>query len=124
MILGGKSWPGWIARTAGATAVWLGGGLVAVRERFAAGLAIREALAEREPGNAGWQRDLYVSHGKLGGLALAEGDRARALVSLHEAERVMAALCARWPDHPGFARDLAAVRQIIAGSQDKGSDAG
>lgn len=35
MILGGKSWPGWIARTAGATAVWLGGGLVAVREASA-----------------------------------------------------------------------------------------
>lgn len=33
-----------------------------------------ERLAAADPGNAGWQRDLGVSHYKLGGLSAQQGD--------------------------------------------------
>jgi hypothetical protein len=37
------------------------GDLAAALERFTAALAIRERLAEADPNNAGWQRDVATS---------------------------------------------------------------
>ena len=39
-------------------------------------LAITERLAKSDPGNAGWQRDLSVSHHKVGDVQVAQGDPA------------------------------------------------
>jgi len=39
---------------------------------YQAGLAIRERLSERDPGNTGWQRDLSVSCWKIGEMMEAE----------------------------------------------------
>ena len=36
-------------------------------------LAIRNALAVRDPSNTEWQRDLSVSHGNLGDVAMVQG---------------------------------------------------
>jgi hypothetical protein len=41
------------------------GDLPAALAAYDASLAIRKRLAEADPGNAEWQRDLIVSHGKL-----------------------------------------------------------
>ncbi len=46
------------------------GDLAGALESYRASLAIREALAAQDPGNAGWQRDLGVSYWRM---ALTEG---------------------------------------------------
>ncbi len=42
------------------------GDLAAALTNYQASLAIRERLAQADPGNAGWQRDLAVSFGRVG----------------------------------------------------------
>jgi hypothetical protein len=44
-------------------------------------LAIAERLAKADPGNAGWQRHLSVSHDKIGDVQQAQDDLAAALTS-------------------------------------------
>ena len=49
------------------------------RRRLAAyrkSLAIAETLARRDPANTEWQRDLSVSHNKIGDVLVAQGDGA------------------------------------------------
>ncbi|HXP03424.1 MAG TPA: tetratricopeptide repeat protein, partial [Stellaceae bacterium] len=58
----------------------LGGALTAYRE----GLAIREGLAERDPGNTLWQRDLSISKNKIGDVLVAQGDLGGALTAYRE----------------------------------------
>ena len=53
----------------------LAGALAAYRES----LAVRRRLAEADPSNAGWQRDLSVSHEKIGDVLRDQGDLAGAL---------------------------------------------
>ena len=57
------------------------GDLAAALTRYQASLAISERLAQADPGNAGWQRDLSVSHDKIGDVQRAQGDLAAALTS-------------------------------------------
>jgi len=42
------------------------GDLATALTSYRASLAIRERLAKADPGNAGWQRDLSVSHERIG----------------------------------------------------------
>jgi tetratricopeptide (TPR) repeat protein len=42
-------------------------------------LAIRERLAEADPNNAGWQRDLSVSSNTIGDVQVAQGNLPEAL---------------------------------------------
>ena len=57
------------------------GDLAAALTSYQASLAIAERLAKADPGNAGWQRDLSVSHNKIGDVQQAQGDLAAALTS-------------------------------------------
>ena len=59
------------------------GDLTAARDAYTAALTIAQRLADADPGNAGWQRDLSVSHDKLGDLAVAAGDLTAARDRLH-----------------------------------------
>jgi len=43
--------------------------------------AISERLAKTDASNTDWQRDLAASHGRIGGVLLAQGDRAGALTN-------------------------------------------
>ena len=49
---------------------------------------IRQRLADSDPDNAGWQRDLAVSLDRLGELAVAQGDLAAALRSFTECKAI------------------------------------
>ena len=49
------------------------GQLEAARAAFAESLAISRRLAELDPSNARWQRDLAVAHSKVGGVLQARG---------------------------------------------------
>ena len=42
-------------------------------------LEIRTRLAETDPHNAEWQRNLSISHGRIGDVGIAEGDLRGAL---------------------------------------------
>jgi hypothetical protein len=50
-------------------------------ESFRASLSIAERLAKADPGNAEWQRDLSVSHERIGDGLRAQGDLSAALES-------------------------------------------
>ena len=52
--------------------------LPAALRHYRSSLAIRERLAQADPGNAAWQRDLSVSYDRIGDVMVAQGDRAGA----------------------------------------------
>ena len=49
------------------------GKLEAAHAAYAEYLAISRQLAEQEPSNAGWQRELAVAHGRVGNVLQAQG---------------------------------------------------
>jgi tetratricopeptide (TPR) repeat protein len=64
---------------------WTSGNSTAALTSYQAALTIRERLAKADPGNAGWQRDLSVSHDRIGDVQQAQGDLAAALTSYQAA---------------------------------------
>ncbi len=74
---------------------------------YRAAMAIRERLAEDDPHNAGWQRDLSVSHNKIGDVLVAQGNLADALVSYRAAMTIVERLAEDDPHNAGWQRDLA-----------------
>ena len=83
------------------------GRLDAALESFQASLAIRERLAEADPNNAGWQRDLSVSWNKLGGLRKGQGDLAGALEAYEQDLAIARNLGKADPGNASWQRDLA-----------------
>ena len=57
------------------------GNLPEALKSFRDGLAIADRLAQADPGNALWQRDLSVSYNKIGDVLVAQGNLAEALTS-------------------------------------------
>jgi len=64
------------------------------------------ALAEADPDNAGFQRDLSVSYNRLGDLAVAAGDGKAARDFFEKALAVRKKIAEADPDNAGFQRDL------------------
>ena len=80
------------------------GDLTAARTAYQASLDIRTRLAAADPANTGWQRDLSVSHNKLGDVAIAAGDLTAARTA-YQASLDIAALAPPTPRTPnGSAR--------------------
>ena len=69
-------------------------------------LAIRDRLAQSDPGNAGWQRDLSVSLDKVGDVQVAQGDLAGALKSYRDSLAIRDRLAQSDPGNAGWQRDL------------------
>ena len=63
-------------------------------------------LAARDPGNTQWQRDLSVSHSKLGDVLVAQGDLPGALEAYRKGLAIMETLAARDPGNTEWQRDL------------------
>jgi tetratricopeptide (TPR) repeat protein len=80
----------------------LAGALAAYRES----LAVSQRLASADPSNAGWQRDLSVSHDRLGDVLSAQGDLAGALAAYRESLAVSQRLASADPSNAGWQRDL------------------
>jgi hypothetical protein len=57
------------------------GNLPAALDSYKASLTIADRLAKADPGNAGWQSDLSVSHDRIGGVLRAQGNLPAALDS-------------------------------------------
>ena len=69
-------------------------------------MAIAERLAAADPGNAGWQRDLPVSHNKIGDVLRAQGDLTAALESCRASLAIRERLAKADPGNAGWQRDL------------------
>ena len=65
-----------------------------------------ERLAAADPSNAGWQRDLFARHTKLGNVLLAQGDLAGARKAYGESLAVIQRLAAADPSNAGWQRNL------------------
>ncbi|MFM7403554.1 MAG: hypothetical protein ACKO1N_05535, partial [Erythrobacter sp.] len=78
----------------------------AARSAYEAGLAIAERLAASDPGNAGWQRDLSISHNKIGDVARAAGDLAAARSAYEAGLAIRQRLAVSDPGNAGWQRDL------------------
>ena len=83
------------------------GDLRAALGSYRASLAIWERLAAADPGNAGWQRDLSVSHNNIGDVQRGQGDLAAALGSYRASLAIRERLAAADPGNAGWQRDVA-----------------
>jgi hypothetical protein len=76
---------------------------------------IRQRLAQADPGNAGWQRDLAVSYGRLAMLDAQQGARNDALSAFQQGREIVARLSQQSQDNATLHNDLAWFdRQIAA----------
>ncbi|WP_295302902.1 DUF4062 domain-containing protein [Accumulibacter sp.] len=90
------------------------GDLAGAGQAYTASLAIRERLGAMDPGNAGWQhgldavwqRDLSVSHERIGDLLTAQGDLAGAGQAYAASLAIRELLAAIDPGNADWQRDL------------------
>ena len=73
-----------------------------------------ERLAQSDPGNAGWQRDLAVSYAKLADVYRRSNDRDNALAALRQGQAIMARLVKLSPDNARWKSDLDSFNGQIA----------
>ena len=83
------------------------GELSVARADYREAMAIAERLAQADPGNAGWQRDLSVSHNKIGDVQVAQGTLPAALTSYRASLEIRERLAQADPGNAGWQRDLA-----------------
>ena len=93
------------------------GDLPAALTSYQASLAISDRLAKADPGNAGWQRDLSVSHNKIGDVQRAQGDLPAALTSYQASLAISERLAKADPGNAGWQRDLSVSHDRIGDVQ-------
>ena len=93
------------------------GNLPAALTSYQASLAIAERLAQADPGNAGWQRDLSVSHNKIGDVLVAQGNLPAALTSYRASLAIRERLAQADPGNAGWQRDLSVSHNRIGDVQ-------
>ena len=71
------------------------------------GLAIAKGLAEKDPGNAEWQRDLSVSDDRIGDVLAATGEIDTALASYRDSLAIRSLQAQRDPSNVLWQIDLA-----------------
>ncbi len=78
-------------------------------------LKISRRLAELDPGNAGWQRELAVAHGRMGGVLESQGNLTGALESFGEYLKISRRLAELDPGNAGWQRELAVAHSRVGG---------
>ena len=76
------------------------------RSSYRDSLVITDRLAQSDPGNTGWRRDLSVSYEKVGDVQVAQGDLAGALTSYRDSLVIRDRLAKSDPGNAGWQRDL------------------
>jgi len=69
-------------------------------------LALRERLVRMDAGNTAWQRDVSVSHERLGDMLLAKGDSAGALEHFRASLAIARKLASQDPKNAMWQRDM------------------
>ena len=80
---------------------------------YRAALAIAETLARRDPANTEWQRDLSVSHDRIGDVLRSQGDRDGALTAYRAALAIAETLARRDLANTEWQRDLSVSHDRI-----------
>jgi eukaryotic-like serine/threonine-protein kinase len=70
-------------------------------------LAASDRLAKADPANAGWQRDLAMSHSRVATVLAAWGERGKALEILQAGRAMIARLTEPSPDNAMLSKNLA-----------------
>src|SRR5260370_13319202 len=70
------------------------------------GLGAIEQAAEIDPNNAGLQRDVAISYGKLAAALRMAGETEAALDALRRAQAIVERMIKLFPDNAGWKRDL------------------
>ena len=96
----------WTRFFIGDLSLQLGNSNAAIRS-YQAGMLIAQKLAVTDPSNSQWQRDLSVSHNKIGDTHRAQGDLAGALKSYQAGMTIRQKLAAADPSHSGWQTDVA-----------------
>jgi tetratricopeptide (TPR) repeat protein len=77
-------------------------------------LGIAEQLAQSDPANAGWQRDLSVSYNKLADVLLSIGERDQAMENYQKSLGIAEQLAQSDPANAGWQRDLSVSYNKLA----------
>ena len=72
-----------------------------------------DRLAQSDPSNAGWQRDLSVSHNNIGDVLRAQGNLGEALAAFRKSFAVAERLVQSDPSNAGWQRDLSVSQNNI-----------
>ncbi len=80
-------------------------------------LRVSADRAVSDPANAGWQRDLSVSHNQVGNVQVAQGDLAAALSSYQASLAIAERLAASDPANVGWQRDLSVSQSKVGNVQ-------
>jgi len=83
------------------------GDLAAALASYRASLAIAERLAAADPGNAQWQRDLALSHGRVAMALARQGKGEEARAGLEAGRAIIVRLRQVSPDNATLPKDLA-----------------
>jgi len=89
------------------------GKLAEAQVAFGEYLTISRRLAEQDPSNAGWQRDLAVAHSKMGGVLQAQGKLAEAQAAFGETLKISRRLAEQDPSNAGWQRGLAVAHSRV-----------
>ena len=89
---------------------------------YRAAFAIAESQAARDPANTEWQRDLSISHSRIGEVLLAQGDGAGALAAFRKGLAIDETLAARDPANTQWQRDLSVSHNKIGDVLDDQGD--
>jgi tetratricopeptide (TPR) repeat protein len=93
------------------------GDLAGALKSYRRSLAVRDQLAQSDPGNAGWQRDLSVSYNKIGDVQIEQGNLAGALSSYNDCLAIFDQLTKSDPANAGWQRDLSVAYTRIGDVQ-------
>jgi len=91
------------------------GDLIGAQKNYRDFLAISQKLANQNPSNAGWQRDLSVSYNKMGDVLNAQGDLAGALKSYGASLEISQKLASQDPSNADWQRDLSVSYNKVGG---------
>jgi hypothetical protein len=89
------------------------GDLTGAERAYRASLAVRERLAQADPSNAQWQRDLFVSLWRVADLSDRQGDRTAARSVAHRALGLAQRLAALDPRNVTWQQDLSVGQALV-----------
>jgi tetratricopeptide (TPR) repeat protein len=98
------------------------GDLAKALSRYQLALSFADRLAKADPGNAGWQRDLSVSHNKIGDVLTAQGNLPAALDAFKASLAIAMSLAKADPGNAGWQRDLAISHGRVAMIEARGGE--
>jgi hypothetical protein len=75
---------------------------------------LRERLVTTDPGNAGWQRDLAISYGRVALIQVRQGERDLALSGFRNGRDILVRLNAQSPGNASLRSDFAWFESQIA----------